>query len=261
MREGRIKINDETKKKEPQIKMIWKEDEVQDKKKKRKIIRAPKRDLPGHAESYHPPPEYLMSEEEKKKKWEELDEQDRKQNFIPKDHDRLMNVGGYKNLLKETFQRCMELYICPRVAGKPKLNINPNDLIPKLPSPNELKPFPSVESIQYLGHTGMVRSLSVDPTGQWLLSGSEDKTAKLWEVSTGRCRKTWTFEDPVNCVEWNPNEDRNLIAVASGAILYYIIPETATFEIIEKTKGKFQSPLPSQEKSKFQIAYYHTFVN
>ena len=32
-------------------------------------------------------------------------------------------------------------------------------------------------------------ALSVDPTGQWLFSGSEDGTMRVWEVATARCAK------------------------------------------------------------------------
>lgn len=44
--------------------------------------------------------------------------------------------------------------------------------MPKLPKPKDLQPFPVTLAVQYIGHTKAVRSLSPDPTGQWLLSGS-----------------------------------------------------------------------------------------
>lgn len=50
--------------------------------------------------------------------------------------------------------------------------------MPKLPSPRDLQPFPSVMSLVYQGHTDMVRCMSVDPVGQYLISGSDDLTVK-----------------------------------------------------------------------------------
>ncbi|WP_348245690.1 hypothetical protein [Trichocoleus sp. DQ-A1] len=39
-------------------------------------------------------------------------------------------------------------------------------------------------------HTSWVTSVSFSCNGQILLSGSEDRTIKLWDVATGRCIKT-----------------------------------------------------------------------
>jgi len=50
--------------------------------------------------------------------------------------------------------------------------------LPKLPSPKDLQPFPTIQSLVYNGHTDMVRCISIDPLGQYLLSGSDDMTIK-----------------------------------------------------------------------------------
>lgn len=60
----------------------------------------------------------------------------------------------------------------------------------------------------------MVRCISVDPTGQWLASGSDDKTVKFWEVCTGRCLKTIPMEHAVQSLGWNPNPQCSLLAAA-----------------------------------------------
>ena len=59
-----------------------------------------------------------------------------------------------------------------------------------------------------------VRSVSPDPSGQWLASSSDDGTVKLWEVRTGRCSRTWTLGDVVHCVAWCPNASLSLLAAA-----------------------------------------------
>jgi len=42
------------------------------------------------------------------------------------------------------------------------------------------------------GHTGRVESLSWSSEGRWLLSGGNDGTARLWELDSGRCLRTFS---------------------------------------------------------------------
>ncbi|OLY84372.1 Ribosome biogenesis protein ERB1 [Smittium mucronatum] len=170
-----------------------------------KRIPPPKAKLPTHDESYHPPTEYLPTQEEVEE-WEQKDKDDRKTNYLPTDFENLRRVPIYKPLFSERFQRCLDLYLAPRLT-RTKLNIDPDSLIPKLPDPKDLHPFPQSKNISYNGHTDRVRSMSVDHTGNWLLTGSEDGTARLWEVLTGYCIQTWKFDDTVYSVAWNPNPE------------------------------------------------------
>ena len=89
-------------------------------------------------------------------------------------------------------------------------------MVPKLPKPKDLQPFPTTLSLRFLGHRGPVRSLCTDPTGQWLLSGSADGTVKVWEVQTARCLGSWDLGEVVTCVAWCPNRTLSLAAVAAG---------------------------------------------
>lgn len=44
--------------------------------------------------------------------------------------------------VRERFERCLDLYLCPRTK-RTRLDIDPESLVPKLPKPRELRPFPS----------------------------------------------------------------------------------------------------------------------
>ena len=119
--------------------------------------------LPGHNASYNPPKEYLPNEEEKKE-WEDMDPEDRADNFLPRGYDSMRKVPAYDNFVKERFERCLDLHLAPR-AKIHKLNINPDSLLPRLPSVSELKPYPNALAITFDGvHEGRVRSLSVSPS-------------------------------------------------------------------------------------------------
>nr|NVI69905.1 putative ribosome biogenesis protein BOP1 homolog [Cucujiformia] len=99
----------------------------------------------------------------------------------------------------------------------------------------DLQPFPTTLSVQYKGHTDMVRTISTDKTGQYLLSGSDDGTIKIWEVNTGRCLKTIKTDDVVRSVEWCPNSSLSLVLVASGKRVLLINPHVGDYLICSKT--------------------------
>ncbi len=48
----------------------------------------------------------------------------------------------YKDFINERFERCLDLYLHPRIQKK-KMNVDPEKLIPNLPKPEELRPFPT----------------------------------------------------------------------------------------------------------------------
>ncbi|GCB82215.1 hypothetical protein scyTo_0021558, partial [Scyliorhinus torazame] len=132
-------------------------------------IPAPKLKLPGHEESYNPPPEYLLTEEERLA-WEQQEPEERKLNFLPQKFTSLRAVPAFSRFIHERFERCLDLYLCPR-QRKMRVNVDPEDLIPNLPKPKDLQPFPTTQALVYKGHTNLVRCISVSPSGQWLASG------------------------------------------------------------------------------------------
>ncbi|KRZ86590.1 Ribosome biogenesis protein bop1-B, partial [Trichinella sp. T8] len=181
---------------------------------------APKMKLPDHAESYNPPAEYLFTEKERKE-WEEQDEYERRLDFIPKKYSSLRLVPAYDKYLKDRYRRCLDLYRAPR-KKKMRLNVDPNDLLPQLPKPSDLRPFPTEVSIVYTGHQGPVRAVDVEAGGRYLASGGDDCTVRIWEVSTGRCLLVKKCAEPVHGIVWYPGGKFALLAVASGKRLLLI---------------------------------------
>ena len=58
--------------------------------------------------------------------------------------------GAYSGL---RFTRCLDLYLCPR-ALKMRMNVDPQSLLPQLPNPKDLRPFPT--QVRTLPVTGLV---------------------------------------------------------------------------------------------------------
>ena len=255
IREGRIVPNKPKSQDEEELLYdIW-EDNAERQQDHIMTLRAPKLPPPTHDESYNPPAEYLLDEKEREQ-WEKTDRLERERNFIPQKYNSLRRVPGYSESVRERFERSLDLYLAPRVRHK-KLNIDPDSLIPDLPSPQDLRPFPIKCSTIYRGHTGRVRSVSVDPSGQFIATGGDDGTIRVWEILTGR--ELWwlnivksdihgeeeddedqdeknSSEDHVECVQWNPVKDTGLLAVAAGDNIYLIVPPV--FDIDIENKGR-----------------------
>lgn len=94
-----------------------------------------------------------LSQEEKNAE-ELLDEED-KPDFTPQAFDSLRQVPMYSDFIKERFERCLDLYLCPR-GKKNRINVDPQSLVPKLPKPQDLQPFPTTLLLRYTGHQGRV---------------------------------------------------------------------------------------------------------
>ncbi|KAL6967821.1 Ribosome biogenesis protein 1 [Sarracenia purpurea var. burkii] len=219
IRKGLIKF--EKPKEEPRFYNLWGDDSISTEKTGHGLayIPAPKPKLPGHDESYNPSLEYVPTQEEINS-YQLMFEEDRPK-FIPKLFTSLRTVPAYEKAVSESFERCLDLYLCPR-ARKKRINIDPESLKPKLPSRKDLKPYPTTCFLEYKGHKGAVLSISIEASGQWIASGSSDGTLRVWEVETGRCLKIWEFGEGVQHVAWNPLPNFPILAVSVGQDVFLL---------------------------------------
>jgi len=251
--------------------MIWKGDE-EDELYLRKgpiHIAAPKLPPPSHAESYNPPDEYLPTEDDLKE-WEDMEAKDRPHGLlIPKKFKNLRSVGAYEHAVRERFERCLDLYLCPRIM-KRRLNIDPESLVPSLPKASDLRPFPTSKCIEFetpydADDAPMIRCLTVSPDGQFLASGASDGYVRIWEVQTGRLMKSWNLSKlvcatsgnddegeekadnmaakPVVSIEWNPNRSHHCVLAAVGKCAVIIATGTGGPDDAELTEALLASSL------------------
>ncbi|KAG6107475.1 Ribosome biogenesis protein erb1 [Claviceps humidiphila] len=186
-------------------------------------VPAPKLAPPGYDMSYNPPQEYLPTADERLA-WEEADPEEREKEYLPAKFDALRTVPGYGQFVKERFERCLDLYLAPRVR-KNRLNIDPNSLLPQLPKPEDLRPFPTICQTIFRGHEGRVRSVSFSPDGEWLATGGDDGTVRVWAING---HQEWmvklSAEEAVDSVKWRPNLATFILAAASGEDLFFMVP-------------------------------------
>ncbi|KAF3794778.1 Ribosome biogenesis BOP1-like protein [Nymphaea thermarum] len=206
----------------------------------------------GHEWSYRPSVEYVPTQEEIES-YELMLEEDRPK-FVPRGCESLRHVPAYVNL-KEYFDRCLDLYLCPRILKK-RLHIDPEALKPKLPSKKDLQPYPSTCFLEYTGHTGPVASISIESSGQLIASGSIDGTVRIWEIETGRCLRDWRFNEPILHVAWNPISEFPILAVAAGQEVVLLNASLGNPEDEEKVKDLLHvSALVGTDESSNKVSH------
>jgi len=201
---------------------------------------APKLRLPTHSESYNPPEEYLPTEEERKE-WEATDKEDRERDYLPQKYPSLRLVPAYDQFIQDRFSRQLDLYLAPRIQ-RTKLNIDPSSLIPKLPSPNTLRPFPNYRSLVFTHARGRVRCVSVSPDGAWVVSADEEGIVCLWEVIVGREVKRWSLDEKVTALDWCPRMDVSFFVVGTEDKLCFFIPPNLPPAILTATRALLNPP-------------------
>lgn len=217
----------------PRFYDIWGMDEDSNTPKRDNHIAAPKIKLPTHGESYNPPSEYLFDEKEEAA-WKDrqanpdIDEPINPDDYLPQKYSALRLVPGYSRSLQERYARCLDLFLCPR-AIKNKLNIDPDSLLPELPDPRDLRPFPTLKSINFATKSEMaIASLSFDSSGNFFAS-AQGKEMSIWNVQDGRSLYTWSFDDNVTSVAWNPGYNVPLVAVTHGSFVSILSPVNSKF--------------------------------
>lgn len=197
----------------------------------------PKVPPPGTYESYRPPAEYLPSEKAKERQ-ARLRAIDRKEHFLPQQIDALRHVPFYNHTIQDRYQRCLDLAFFPR-SQRTRLVVDPSKLLPELPDPKDLRPYPERLSFQYKGHTSTVRSLSVSPNGQYLATGCDDHMVRVFEVATGRLMKRYDVGAPIQQVEFCPVRSLNILAVAVEYSLVLIVPPFAAHSAVNDHTVRF----------------------
>lgn len=165
---------------------------------------APKRELPDTEFSYNPPESYVNEE-----------------NPDCKQIDALRKIPKYNKLLEENFERLCDLVMSSRFVKK-KTNIKIEDILPTLPKPEELKPFPTKENILYRGHDSTVTAMICDPTGKFLISADNGGFIYFWDILTAKIIKRIDISDDVQSITYNTT--LNLICICGKEKIFFMLP-------------------------------------
>ncbi|KAL0225581.1 hypothetical protein P9112_012905 [Eukaryota sp. TZLM1-RC] len=183
--------------------------------KRSQYIPPPKPSPPSHYESYHPPQEYIPTEEELSQ-WAMLDLEKRPISFIPRQYSALRLVPYYQPLVEESFERCMDMYLCPRTYKKKQ--IDPSTLLPKLPPTKDLRPFPTRVLVEIDCEDG-VKAVDCDFDGIYAAVGLSNGRVFIIEISTGRVVGKISFsfvQGAINDLKWVNQCNSNLLSICCG---------------------------------------------
>lgn len=166
---------------------------------KPQFIQAPRMTLPGTEESYNPPKDILLK---KKEKGED----------VLKTYGCLRKISAYENYFEEQYERSLDLFLCPREVAQ-KLDISPESLLPPKEDINKYRPFPDSLKEKINGHKGKINGMSIDQTGQWLITCGEDMALRVWEIESGLLVEEKIFSEKVLSVSFGLKKDHRLVAV------------------------------------------------
>jgi len=187
---------------------------------------APKRSLPDVEQSYNAPDNVIKSLIERKEEFDKkniygLEPDEDEKVFEARKYESLRKIPVYSSLIRENFERLCDLFMSARYIRKKK-DIKEEDLIPQLPKPEELKPFPTTESVYFRGHESSIRSLCVDPQGKYLISADSAGYVMFWDIETTKIVKRINVSDDILHVVFNPV--LNLLTVVCKETLYFVLP-------------------------------------
>uniref|UniRef100_A0A2P2I0S7 Ribosome biogenesis protein BOP1 homolog n=2 Tax=Hirondellea gigas TaxID=1518452 RepID=A0A2P2I0S7_9CRUS len=225
---------------------LWKSDNIPVPMRRRLNVdyKAPPARLPTNNSSYNPPPEFLMNA--KQLEWIERNKNGHQRKLLlarlPTKYDSLRKVPNHFTYVMDIFNRCLDLYMSSRFAYK-RVKGHSKDLLPDLPRPRDLRPYPTKECLLFTGHRSIVRAITIHPLGKIMATGSDDHTIKIWEVSTSRCLHTLSVGDAVHSLAWNPNTRVLVLAAAVGKCVIIINPENYLTDatVVARTNALLES--------------------
>jgi WD40 repeat protein len=102
-----------------------------------------------------------------------------------------------------------------------------------------------------LGHTDLVWDVSWSPDGKRILTGSRDRTARIWNADTGRLEATFTHDTSVMAVAWAP--DGKFVLTGTGDL--NLDDRNGRVQIWDVTTGNAVRQLGQSQRQVWDVAW------
>ncbi|MFW9965904.1 MAG: WD40 repeat domain-containing protein [Candidatus Thorarchaeota archaeon] len=81
------------------------------------------------------------------------------------------------------------------------------------------------DAIEMKGHSDIVTSLAIDPSDRFLVSGSWDRSVRMWLIKTRKVKNQDRLLTGISSIDWNPKGSGFYTADYSGALTYWDLDE------------------------------------
>ncbi len=131
------------------------------------------------------------------------------------------------------------------------------------PKPPEAgKPEPAAKPFERLhqlkGHTELVYALALSPNGQWLASGSFDKTVRLWDLASGQLIKTFAgpagHQNQVLSVQFSPDQRILASSGSDNVIKFWDVPVQGALRQFAGHEAEIQAVAVSPDGARLATA-------
>ncbi len=108
------------------------------------------------------------------------------------------------------------------------------------PAPSTLEPY--VETARFEGHTDrLLETIKLSPDGKKLLTGCEDKTARLWDISSGRELVRLWHPNSLRPVAFHPDGKRAVTGCYDGFVRLWDLETGKLIRLLSKHPGTVNS--------------------
>lgn len=181
-------------------------------------IPPPKVAPPSHGLSYNPPAEFLTEDELANRK-----------------NPAFRLIPRYADYVRDIFNRCLDLYLNPRELRR-RERIDPESLLPTLPSKTLLRPYPSFCDMVIRTGLASLNAVTLSPKGLFVATGGKDGILRIFELFSGRLIRALPvlsvkrlrdsridfLHTEISDVKWCPRTDVSVIACCAGSELVFV---------------------------------------